>query len=160
MAAPWPSFHLSLFLRYSLYIAAAYVITLPVAWERERDTRILGLRTFPLISVAACVYVLIGTAVFALAGDANSRLLQGLITGVGFLGGGVILKGGSSLHGTATAASVWAVGAAGAAIGYGFWELALVISLVTFVTLRFLTPLSERQRGASPDEDRSDNAAL
>lgn len=160
MAPPWPSFHLSLFLRYALYIAAAYAIALPVAWERERDTRILGLRTFPLISVASCAYVLIGLAVFALAGDAQSRLLQGLLTGVGFLGGGVILKGWASVHGTATAASVWAVGAAGAAVGYGLWELALVITLVTFVTLRFLTPLSERQRGASPDEDRGDNAAL
>lgn len=159
MAAPWPSFSWSLLLRYVLYIAGAYVIALPVAWERERDTRILGLRTFPLVSVAACAYVLIATAVFGLAGDAQSRLLQGVITGIGFLGGGVILKAGTSIHGTATAASVWAVGAAGVAIGYGLWELAIVISLVNFVTLRFLTPLSKRQH-IPPDGGHGDDAAL
>ncbi|HET9206270.1 MAG TPA: MgtC/SapB family protein, partial [Burkholderiaceae bacterium] len=67
-----------------------------------------------------------------------------LMTGMGFIGGGAILKGGGSVHGTATAASLWATGAIGAAVGLGAYDVAVMISLFTFLTLWLLTPLKQR----------------
>jgi putative Mg2+ transporter-C (MgtC) family protein len=147
----WPGFDWTQFLHYLVRIFGAYVLVLPVAWERERSTRIMGLRTFPLVSVASCAYVLVAIAVVGTETDAHSRIIQGLMAGIGFIGGGAILKEGTAVRGTATAASVWAVGALGAAVGYGRWEIAVLLSLVTFLTLRLLTPIVERSR--QPDEE-------
>jgi putative Mg2+ transporter-C (MgtC) family protein len=124
-------------------IAAAYLLVLPVGWERERSTQIMGLRTFPLVAVASCAYVLIAVAVVGPESDAQSRIIQGLMTGIGFIGGGAILKDGDTVRGTATAASVWTVGALGAAVGYGRYEIAILLALVNFLTLRLLSPLKQ-----------------
>ncbi|MEZ4540828.1 MAG: MgtC/SapB family protein [Chloroflexota bacterium] len=131
---------------YVAQIAGAFLLVLPVAWEREKSTRIMGLRTFPLVSVASCAYVLIAVSVIGPAADAQSRIIQGLMTGIGFIGGGAILKDGDVVRGTATAASVWMVGAIGAAVGYERYEIAIVLSLVTFLTLRLLTPVTQSGR--------------
>jgi len=144
-------------LTYLLQIAGAYVLALPIAWERERSTRIMGLRTFPLVAVASCGYVLIAVAVVGQGEDAQSRIIQGLMSGIGFIGGGAILKEGANVRGTATAASVWMMGAVGAAVGYERYEIAILLSLVTFLTLRVLTPVTERLRsddrhGTSEDD--------
>jgi putative Mg2+ transporter-C (MgtC) family protein len=85
-------------------LGAAFVLALPTAWEREMATRALGLRTFPLVAVASCAYVLAGSAVVGDHPDAQSRILNGLMTGRGFIGGGAILEHGISVRGTATAA--------------------------------------------------------
>lgn len=130
---------------YLIQISGAFFLALPVGWEREKSTRIMGLRTFPLVAVASCAYVLIAIAVVGPGEDAQARIIQGLMTGIGFIGGGAILKDEASVRGTATAASVWMVGALGAAVGYGRWEIAILISLVTFLILRFLTPIVEHE---------------
>ncbi|MBK7219059.1 MAG: MgtC/SapB family protein [Candidatus Promineofilum sp.] len=157
----WPTIDWARLLENLLKIAGAYLLVLPVAWERERATRIMGLRTFPLVAVASCAYVLVAVAVVGMATDAHSRIIQGLMTGVGFIGGGAILKEGANVRGTATAASVWSVGALGAAVGYGRWEIAIVLSLVTFLTLRLLTPVVESRRSALDQraEESDDSAA-
>lgn len=140
-------------LTYLLQITGAFLLTLPVAWERERSTNIMGLRTFPLVAVASCAFVLISLAVVGTDADAQSRIIQGLMTGMGFIGGGAILKDGDRVRGSATAASVWLVGALGAAVGYSRWEIAILLSLVTFLTLRLLTPVVENnQLGRRSDE--------
>ena len=71
----------------------------------------------------------------------QARILEGLLTGVGFIGGGAILKHGGHASGTATAASLWATGALGGAVGYGLYDIAAILALVTFITLRFLAPM-------------------
>lgn len=63
-------------------LAIAWVLSLPVAWDRERESRGAGLRTFPLVAVAACGYTLVGISVLT-STEAESRILQGLITGIG-----------------------------------------------------------------------------
>lgn len=73
-------------------IAAAYAFALPVAWDREQEARSAGLRTFPLVAVASCGYILFAVEIFAEAPEAQARLMEGLITGIGFIGGGAILK--------------------------------------------------------------------
>ena len=124
-------------------IALAYVLALPVAWDRELEARSAGLRTFPLVAIASCGYLLLGETLFAESPDAQARLVQGLITGIGFIGGGAILKDRGSVHGTATAASIWNTGAIGAAVAFDRFEVALVLSVINLATLRLLTPLKK-----------------
>ena len=115
----------------------AWVLTLPVAWDRERESRSAGLRTFPLVAVAACGYTLVGISVLDTT-DAEARVLQGLITGIGFIGGGAILKSRGSVMGTATAARIWNTGLIGVAVAFKRYEIAAVASLINFVTLRYV----------------------
>ncbi len=126
-------------------LAIAYGLSFFIGWEREREARSAGLRTFPLVALASCGFVLATRDAFAGTPDALARVVQGLTTGIGFIGGGAILKRGESVHGTATAAAVWATGAIGAAVGLGSYEVAVVISACTLATLWLLTPLKHHE---------------
>jgi putative Mg2+ transporter-C (MgtC) family protein len=128
-------------LSHLLMMMVAYLLALPIGWNREKEERSAGIRTFPLVAMAACGFVLIASGVPGATPDAPSRILAGLMTGIGFVGGGAILKHGDRATGTATAASLWATGAIGAAVGYGQLDIALVLSVVTFFTLALLAPL-------------------
>lgn len=121
---------------HSITLAAAYVLALPIALNREAKARGAGLRTFPLVSIAACGFVLIGIDIFD-GSEAEARVVAGIITGIGFIGGGAILKNNNEVSGTATAASIWATGAIGIAAAYSRYEVALLISIITFFTLHF-----------------------
>lgn len=126
---------------YAFKILVAFALTLPIAWERERSTHSMGLRTFPLVAVASCGYVLVAIAVLGANTAPQARIIEGLMTGIGFIGGGAILREGRTVHGTATAASLWTTGILGAAVAYERFEIAFVISLVNYLTFRALTPL-------------------
>ncbi|QEW07526.1 MgtC/SapB family protein [Nitrincola iocasae] len=121
----------------------AYILALPIGWDREKHERTAGLRTFPLVAVAACGYMLVGLQVLS-STDAEARVMEGIITGIGFIGGGAILKnvvqGESFVSGTATAASLWLTGAIGISVATGRLEIALILSVLTFFTLRIVTP--------------------
>ncbi|AFY81935.1 MgtC/SapB family protein [Oscillatoria acuminata] len=132
----------------------AVAFSLPIAWEREKSTRIMGLRTFPLVAVSSCAYLLVGMTIVGENSDELARLLQGLMSGIGFIGGGAILKEGVTVRGTATAASIWTTGAVGAAVAYGRYEIGLIVSGINFLVLLLLTPI-ERQLGKS---DQPQNA--
>ena len=125
-------------------IGIAYALALPVAWNREREARGAGLRTFPLVAIASCGYLLIAEKAFGSDVNAQARILGGLITGIGFIGGGAILKLGNDVRGVATATSIWATGAIGGAAAFSRYEIAVVISIVTFLTLRFMSPIKEK----------------
>lgn len=135
-------------------LALAYALALPVGWDREKDERSAGIRTFPLVAIASCGFVLVAIAILGRTSPAQARLLEGLITGVGFIGGGAILKHGGKASGTATAASLWATGALGAAVGYGLYDIAAVLSLTTFLTLRFSHPLKRASQDHVEPVDR------
>jgi putative Mg2+ transporter-C (MgtC) family protein len=128
-------------LSHLLTLAVAYALALPIGWNREREERSAGLRTFPLVSMAACGFVMIAIEVLGIESEGQARIMEGLITGIGFIGGGAILKQGDRARGTATAASLWATGAMGAAVGYGQLDIAVILSVVIFVTLVLLPPL-------------------
>lgn len=134
-------------------LSAAYALAFPIAWDREKESRSAGLRTFPLVALAACGFVQ-ATEGFA-AGDpaAMARIVEGLITGVGFIGGGAIIRHGHSVRGTATAASLWATGAIGAAVGLGNYDVAILISVFTFATFR-LFRIFKGDEWADDPEDR------
>ena len=74
------------------------------------------------------------------------------MTGIGFLGGGAIVKRGLDVHGTATAASIWTTAAPTAAVAYGLFEIAVLLSLVNFLVLRFLKPVKDRMNGEGADD--------
>lgn len=115
-------------------MGVAYVLALPIAWNREREERTAGLRTFPLVAVAACGYMLVGVQVLS-STDAESRVMYGIIAGMGFIGGGAILKDKGRVTGTATAASLWNTGAIGIAVALHRYEIAVLLSLLNFLTL-------------------------
>jgi putative Mg2+ transporter-C (MgtC) family protein len=130
-------------------LVVAYVLALPIGWNREKEERSAGVRTFPLVAMAACGFVMIAVEVLGPTSEQHSRILEGLMTGIGFIGGGAILKQGDRATGTATAASLWATGAIGAAVGYGQLDIAVILSLVTFLTLALMAPLRKvaQERG-------------
>ena len=137
-------------------LVVAFLLALPVAWDREQQRHSPGLRTFPLVAMASCAYVLVAISSFGGGPEAHSRMMQGLIAGIGFIGGGAILKSDDRVTGTATAASIWAMGALGAAVAYRRLEIAVLLTLVTFGTLRWLEPL-KRRTNSNTDDGESDD---
>ena len=120
-----------------LSIAASYLLAIPLGWERKtRSSAYIGLRVFPLVSVSACVYVILGQHLFTGAGTSEqSDVLQGLMTGIGFIGAGTIIKESDETHGVATAAAIWATGAIGASVGYGYYVIALAVCVLSLFIL-------------------------
>ena len=134
-------------------ISITYVLTALIGWEREREAHSAGLRTFPLVGIASCGYLLILGAQPASADQ--SRVLQGLITGIGFVGGGAILKEGTTVRGTATAASVWNAGVIGASVAMQHYGIAIILALLNLFTLRALLPLKHHLERNSDLDPRS-----
>ena len=126
-----------------LVLATAYALALPIGWDREKKARSAGLRTFPLVALASCGFVQATESLFVNSPEATARIVEGLITGIGFIGGGAILKHGTSVLGTATAASIWATGAIGTATGLGSYDVAVTIAVFTFLTLKLLPLLKD-----------------
>jgi putative Mg2+ transporter-C (MgtC) family protein len=115
----------------------AYALVLPIGWDREKATNGgAGLRTFPIVAMASCGFVLIGIGVFGEKAGELANVLYGLIVGIGFIGSGTILKSASEMRGNTTAATIWVTGAIGSATGFGLYDIALAMSVVTFATLR------------------------
>lgn len=121
----------------------AYLLALPIGWNREKEERSAGLRTFPLVAVASCGFIQAAESMAAGEAEAMARIVEGIITGMGFIGGGAILRMKDSVKGTATAASLWATGAMGTAVGLGSYDVAVVIAAFTVATLWFLSPLKD-----------------
>ncbi|MBH0071189.1 MgtC/SapB family protein [Pseudoalteromonas sp. NZS127] len=120
-----------------IHLGIAYLLALPMAYDRERSQDGAGLRTFPLVAVASCGYALIALSVLD-SSEAQSKMLQGIITGIGFIGGGAILKNNQSISGTATAASIWNMGLIGIAVAYSRYEIAILLAIINFITLRYI----------------------
>jgi putative Mg2+ transporter-C (MgtC) family protein len=133
-------------LAYDLFlIAVAFALAVPLGWDREQAHRPAGLRTFPIVSVASCAFVLIGTGAFPGEPNAQARILQGLMTGIGFIGGGAILKQSDTgvVRGLTTAASLWTTAAIGAAVAYERFALAALLTIVNFVILHWMKKAKE-----------------
>ena len=138
-------------------LITAYLLALPVGWNREKEERSAGLRTFPLVAVAACGFVQAAESLASEDPEAMARIVEGIITGMGFIGGGAILRLKDSVKGTATAASLWATGAMGTAVGLGSYDTAIVLSLITLLTLWVLSPL-KTELVQEPDGEESREA--
>jgi putative Mg2+ transporter-C (MgtC) family protein len=133
-------------------LTAAYLLAFPIGWNREKAERSAGIRTFPLVAVASCGFIQAAETLTADSPEALARIMEGIITGMGFIGGGAILRLKDSVKGTATAASLWVTGAIGTAVGLGSYDVAILLSLVTMITLWILSPLRQSLHG----EDEAD----
>lgn len=108
-----------------------------IGFEREVAGKPAGLRTNILICIGACLFTIISGKFFA----DPARISAQLVTGIGFLGAGAIMREGEHVRGLTTAATIWAVAAIGMSIGYGHYTLAGMVTLtILFVQLAF-TPL-------------------
>lgn len=135
-----------------------------VGINRELRAKPAGLRTHALVSLGAALLTLIGLALTN-AGDpegfgAASRVLQGLVAGVGFIGGGVILRREESneVHGLSTAASIWIVAAIGVAAGCGLWMTSGAAVLLALGILALGEPLDRLLRRRKKAEPPNVNA--
>ncbi len=123
-----------------LFIAA--VCGLLIGWERERKNKPAGLKTHMLVCIGSATFFLIFIE-FALGGlkDAEglspdpSRVIEGVITGIGFLGAGAFIRGGSDVSGLTTGAGIWVAGGIGLACGAGYFQIAGVVTTFTLLTL-------------------------
>lgn len=105
--------------------------------ERQLRKRNAGLAVNALVSVGACLFILISESVITAAvlsggpvNNDNLRVLSQVVTGVGFLGAGVIMKDGFTIHGLNSAATVWCSAAVGSMCGYGMWRQSGIAVLV------------------------------
>ncbi|MGE0867889.1 MAG: MgtC/SapB family protein [Kofleriaceae bacterium] len=129
-----------------LSIAGSYVLALPIGWERKtRSAAYVGLRVVPLVSVSSCAYAILGHHLFTgTSSSEQSDVLQGLMTGIGFIGAGAIMKKEEHSYGLATAAAIWATGAIGAAVAYGYYILAIGLCLVSLFILHVMPQITRR----------------
>ena len=85
-------------------LTIAYALAFLIGWNREREDRSVGLRTFPLVAIAACGFILATDELLRDEPSGMARIVAGVITGIGFIGGDAILKDGGEVHRTTTAA--------------------------------------------------------
>lgn len=130
-------------------VLLAFALAFPIGWERGRGRHSVGFRTLSIVAMAACGFAIIIEVSAPQDAEAQARVLQGVITGIGFIGGGAIVKNGASVKGLVTAASIWNAGAIGVAVGLGRANIAVVLSVVNFLSLWLLTMAN----GASSDEN-------
>ncbi|MFH1732201.1 MAG: MgtC/SapB family protein [Planctomycetota bacterium] len=110
-----------------------------VGWEREFHEKGAGLRTHMLICVAACLFALVTAELRKTFPDAQvMRVVQGLLIGIGFLGGGVIFTRGGSVHGLTTAAGLWALTGVGLTVGFGYYFLGALGTAFAFIIIATL----------------------
>ncbi len=112
-------------------LGIAFLLALPTALNREKHDRGAGLRTFPLVTIASCAFMLVGMDVYE-DPEPQARIMYAIITGMGFIGGGAVFKSGGHVNGTATAAGLWNTGAIGISVAYSRYEIAVVLSAMGF----------------------------
>ena len=127
-----------------LFVAAA--LGGAIGLERELDEKAAGLRTHMLVAGGSAIFTVASFALFAGEGTTRdpTRIAAQIVTGIGFLGAGAIIRQGLSVRGLTTAASLWLVAAIGMAAGAGYWDGALIATLGALLTLGPLRVISFR----------------
>lgn len=115
-------------------LTLVFALAIPIWLDREHSERHFGLRTFPLVAVVSCGFMLVGLSVID-STDGEARIFQDIVTGIGFVGGGAIFRGKDKVAGTAPAASIWNTGAIGLAVAFNRLEIAIILSLFNVITL-------------------------
>ncbi|MDP3190304.1 MgtC/SapB family protein [Rhodoferax sp.] len=138
----------------------ALLLGAAIGWDRERRDAEAGLRTHMLVSLGAALFVLICLET-GMDDDQLSRVVQGLVSGIGFLGAGAVLKDQEEgrIHGLTTAAGIWATAAVGMAAGMGHTGIALLATVFILVVLVWLRRIGrsirrEQESGANSSRDR------
>ena len=137
---------------FALRLFAAILAGGIIGLERQRSNKSAGTRTNTLVAMGACIYVLVSVSLYGLDGNDPSRIISQIITGIGFLGAGVILHHKGSIRGLTTAATVWCSAGLGVLAGLGmFWELAICTAAIWMVNTYLKT-----EKFVSQDDDNDD----
>ncbi|MBJ7340362.1 MgtC/SapB family protein [Mycolicibacterium sp.] len=124
-------------------VGLATILGVAIGVERQWRSRMAGLQTMALVSLGAALFLILGGFSFGGAGD-PTRVAAQIVSGIGFLGAGVIMKQGSSVTGLNTAATLWASAAVGALAGAWMWREALTGTVVIIAANGFLFPLATK----------------
>ncbi|MCM1005120.1 MAG: MgtC/SapB family protein [Prevotella sp.] len=120
-------------------LLVAMLIGCVIGWERKRKGQVAGLRTFTLISMGACLAMLLSIYVpqeyMGLKNGDPGRIAAQVVTGVGFLGGGAMIQQKGSIRGLTTAAGIWVVATLGMAVGVGMYGAAVIATVLVMITL-------------------------
>jgi putative Mg2+ transporter-C (MgtC) family protein len=130
-----------------LRLALAGIIGGVIGYERRMHHKAIGVSGMTLVAVGSATFMIMAQHVSLKDPAAVSRTLQGLLQGIGFLGGAVIFKGGTDVRGIKTAAAIWITGAIGLAAGTNLWWLSLIagaaVAVILFVA-DLTTPLQQQ----------------
>lgn len=121
-------------------ILLAAVLSALIGMDRERREKNAGLRTHMLVGVGACLFTVLSRLAFGNMAD-SSRVASNIVTGVGFLGAGVIWRGKHRVHDLTTAASIWVTAAVGMAVGTGAWLIGISATVVIWIILAIMARL-------------------
>jgi len=133
----------------SLRLLVALILGTVIGIEREYHRHPAGLRTMAAIAVGSCLFAIVGTLV---PHTDPTRIAAQVVTGVGFLGAGAILRSGRSIHGLTTAAAIWVVAAIGMAVGFGLFIVSTICALMVVVFLIVLKHVEVRLFDSKGDE--------
>lgn len=133
------------FVQVVIRLIAAALLGSVIGFQRERVGKPAGLRTHILVTLGTCVFVL-ACAGYGMNSDGLSRVIQGIVTGIGFIGAGSILKINEErdVKGLTTAASVWIAAAIGVAVGLGILGLAILGTILTLMVLALVVSIETR----------------
>jgi putative Mg2+ transporter-C (MgtC) family protein len=128
---------INIYVEEAVQVSLAFVIGAAIGLEREFRSKPAGFRTMILICVGSCLYTILSKESNLLSPD---RISSNIVTGIGFIGAGVIFKEGISVNGLTTAALIWVTAALGMAIGYGNYPMAALVSIIVIIALFILEP--------------------
>jgi putative Mg2+ transporter-C (MgtC) family protein len=134
-------FDLNIYLKEAAQVSVAFILGAIIGIEREFRSKPAGFRTMILICVGSCLYTIMSKESNGILGASPDRIASNIVTGIGFIGAGVIFKEGISVNGLTTAALIWVTAALGMAIGYHDYPLAIVVCSMVVVTLFVLEPI-------------------
>ena len=150
-------------------LACALFAGIIIGTQREFKQRQAGLTTNSLVAVGACIFILISESVIMsskLAGgpvnNDNLRVLSQVVTGIGFLGAGVIMKNGVTIHGLSSAATIWCSAAVGCLCGYGMWREAIIaVAIILLINwgLKSIEIYIKRLRHGDPKDNDNEDVA-
>ncbi len=125
----------------AIQLGLAAFLSAIIGLDRERLNKHAGLRTHILVGVGSCLFTAL--SLFAFPNSETSRIAAQIVTGIGFLGAGAILKEHNRVHGLTTAASIWATAAVGMSVGVGAWFLAIIATLLIWIVLAVVLRVAE-----------------
>ena len=132
-----------------------------IGLERERSHKAAGLRTHALVSLGSALLTILSLYMVNVINFENydpSRIISNIIVGIGFIGGGAILRSGFRITGTTTAASLWIVAAIGIATGVGFYYGAIVTAIIAYFLLTVVWKLEKRFATVSSQQSEGNSA--
>jgi len=131
------------FIQVVVRLTASVLIAGIIGYQREASGKAAGLRTHILVSIGSTVFVL-GCIGSGMHEDAISRVIQGIVTGIGFIGAGTILKRETDIKGLTTSAGLWTTCAIGVLVGLGELGIAIMAAIVTFLVLAVVGRLEQK----------------